>query len=194
MKQLLLSVTTAAVFLTGCSSLGLGESEYSCKGYTEGYTCLSAREVYELNQSGHTDAPGDHAGHNHAAANERAANSPVLSKDERLSGGYQTSRQAEQHSSTAQSTQQTVQTLAPSQYMGISRITPIRTPAQVMRIWVDTYEDDAGDLHTPGIVYTEVQARSWQVGQPAPVRSQRIRATKPLARPAPGTTPQTTAP
>ena len=40
---------------------------------------------------------------------------------------------------------------------------PIRTPAQVMRIWIAPYEDTAGDLNTPGYVFTEVEARRWVV-------------------------------
>lgn len=183
--RVLLTAMVAAGTLTGCSSLGIGESDYGCKGYTEGYSCLSAREVYELNASG--VAPSDlerHEGPDHAAHS-----APIRSKEERLSGGSRPSHASHQNTPPVSPQMKTHGAMSPGQYMGISRITPIRTPAKVMRIWVDTYEDDAGDLHTPGIVYTEVQARSWQVGQPAPVRSQRVRATKPLALPA-NTPPQ----
>ena len=38
---------------------------------------------------------------------------------------------------------------------------PIRTPAQVMRIWVAPYVDTTGDLIAPGFVYTEVESRRW---------------------------------
>ncbi|WP_427902116.1 type IV conjugative transfer system lipoprotein TraV [Marinobacter goseongensis] len=178
--RVLLTALMAAGTLTGCSSLGIGESDYGCKGYTEGYSCLSAREVYELNSSG--VAPSDiehHEGHDHTVSS-----APIRSKEARLSGASRSSSVTQHNTQTAVPQTRPTGAMSPGQYMGISRITPIRTPAKVMRIWVDTYEDDAGDLHTPGIVYTEVQARSWQVGQPAPVRSQRIRATKPLALPA----------
>lgn len=45
---------------------------------------------------------------------------------------------------------------------------PIRTPAQVMRIWVAPWENAEGDLMMSGLVYTEVQKRRWQVGLERP--------------------------
>ena len=38
---------------------------------------------------------------------------------------------------------------------------PIRTPSQVMRIWVAPYVDVNGDLQAPGFVYTEIEPRRW---------------------------------
>ena len=38
---------------------------------------------------------------------------------------------------------------------------PIRTPAQIMRIWVAPYVDTNGDLVAPGFVYTEIEPRRW---------------------------------
>lgn len=42
---------------------------------------------------------------------------------------------------------------------------PIRTPAQVMRIWVAPWEDTNGDLVTNGYIYTEIEPRRWVIGQ-----------------------------
>lgn len=42
---------------------------------------------------------------------------------------------------------------------------PIRTPAITMRIWVAPWQDDQGDLHVPGLIYTEVEPRKWAVGE-----------------------------
>jgi conjugal transfer pilus assembly protein TraV len=41
---------------------------------------------------------------------------------------------------------------------------PIRTPAEVMRIWVAPWEDTNGDLIVTGYIYTEIEARRWVVG------------------------------
>lgn len=41
---------------------------------------------------------------------------------------------------------------------------PIRTPAQVMRIWVSPWEDKSGDLVMPGYIYTEIEPRRWIIG------------------------------
>jgi conjugal transfer pilus assembly protein TraV len=42
---------------------------------------------------------------------------------------------------------------------------PIRTQAQVMRIWIAPWEDEDGDLHADGYVYTEIQGRKWNLGE-----------------------------
>jgi conjugal transfer pilus assembly protein TraV len=44
---------------------------------------------------------------------------------------------------------------------------PLRTPSRVMRIRLNYWEDEAGDLHVPGYIYTEVEPRRWQVGMPS---------------------------
>ena len=41
---------------------------------------------------------------------------------------------------------------------------PIRTPAQVMRVWIAPWEDSRGDLHAPGYLYTEIEPRRWTLG------------------------------
>ena len=41
------------------------------------------------------------------------------------------------------------------------RPVPIRTPSQVMRIWVAPYIDSNGDYNAPGYVYTEIEPRRW---------------------------------
>jgi conjugal transfer pilus assembly protein TraV len=49
--------------------------------------------------------------------------------------------------------------------------TPIRTPAQVMRIWIAPWEDSDGDLMVSGYVYTELEPRRWMIGKSAPTVS-----------------------
>jgi conjugal transfer pilus assembly protein TraV len=41
---------------------------------------------------------------------------------------------------------------------------PIRTQAKVMRIWMAPWEDDDGDLHADGYMYTEIESRRWNLG------------------------------
>jgi len=41
---------------------------------------------------------------------------------------------------------------------------PIRTQAKVMRIWMAPWEDDDGDLHADGFMYTEIESRRWNLG------------------------------
>jgi conjugal transfer pilus assembly protein TraV len=49
--------------------------------------------------------------------------------------------------------------------------TPIRTPAQVMRIWIAPWEDSDGDLMVSGYVYTELEPRRWMIGKSTPTVS-----------------------
>jgi len=46
--------------------------------------------------------------------------------------------------------------------------TPIRTPSQVMRIWIAPWEDAEGDLMVSNYVYTELEPRRWMIGKAAP--------------------------
>lgn len=49
--------------------------------------------------------------------------------------------------------------------------TPIRTPSQVMRIWIAPWEDAEGDLMVSNYVYTELEPRRWMIGKSAPTLS-----------------------
>ena len=46
----------------------------------------------------------------------------------------------------------------------INQPLPIRTLPVVMRIWVAPWEDEAGDLHADGYMYTEIEERRWNLG------------------------------
>lgn len=44
----------------------------------------------------------------------------------------------------------------------------IRTPSKVMRVWIAPYEDRYTDLHFPGLVFTEIEPRRWEIGASIP--------------------------
>lgn len=54
---------------------------------------------------------------------------------------------------------------APVQGMGYAGPLPLRTPAQVIRIWVAPWESQDGRLHLPNYIYGEVEARQWSIGE-----------------------------
>jgi conjugal transfer pilus assembly protein TraV len=62
--------------------------------------------------------------------------------------------------------------------------TPLRTPAQVMRIWIAPWEDADGDLNVSGYVYTELEPRRWMIGKPTPALAPTIAPLQVLRRPA----------
>lgn len=45
-----------------------------------------------------------------------------------------------------------------------AREEPFRTPAQVMRIYIASWEDESGDLHMGGYLFSEIEPRKWSVG------------------------------
>lgn len=145
--------------LSGCSALNTGEEEFSCSGMPGSIYCASARDVYEATNDGvvpspmrkedayndecedcvrATDVNPELEG---ASAKAKAAAVPVGRKtlavtDDELVNNY-------------------VTPALPDQPI------PIRTPSQVMRIWVAPYVDVNGDLQAPGFVYTEIEPRRW---------------------------------
>jgi conjugal transfer pilus assembly protein TraV len=139
------------VLVPGCSWIGLGKSEFSCPGgSTDGVRCLSARQVYLATDNSDTVQPGSGAGPAEAGMPGVPAALPA----------------------------------APSPVQGavpvpsINQPMPIRTQAAVMRIWMAPWEDDDGDLHADGYLYTEVEGRRWNLGEradaPKPVRESRF--------------------
>jgi conjugal transfer pilus assembly protein TraV len=52
---------------------------------------------------------------------------------------------------------------------------PLRTAAQVMRVWIAPWEDSRGDLHAPGYLFTEIPPRRWSLATPhEPLAGRRI--------------------
>lgn len=75
-------------------------------------------------------------------------------------------------------------------------VIPLRTPARVMRIWINAWEGKNSDLQVFGLVYTEIEPRRWQIGLPAPrqpteliLLEPRPSATAAPSKPATGSTP-----
>lgn len=54
--------------------------------------------------------------------------------------------------------------------------TPIRTPSEVMRIWVAPWEDKDGDLNVSGYVFTEIEPRRWMIGKKSVTQNPPLRA------------------
>jgi len=59
-----------------------------------------------------------------------------------------------------------------------------------MRIWVAPWEGKDGDLNVPGYVYTEIEPRRWELGNPSPKVTPTLRPLQiqhPTAQPTPDT-------
>jgi conjugal transfer pilus assembly protein TraV len=123
------SVICATMLLAACSSLSIGEGDFSCPGMPSGVRCQSARQVYEDAVSGRVVAAETRTGAETGIAppTDNQAIWPITPDDRRI---------------------------------------PVRTPAVVMRVWVAPYEDKHGDLHLAGLIFTEIERRTWEIGAP----------------------------
>ena len=121
---------------SGCSWLGIGQSNYTCPGGVDGVRCMSARQVYQATESSDYVKPTN-----------------TDSEDEKSTTATATPAGA--------NSQRTSQIAVPS----IEQPVPIRTQAKVMRIWMAPWEDDDGDLHADGYLYTEIESRRWNLGE-----------------------------
>jgi conjugal transfer pilus assembly protein TraV len=132
--------------LSGCSALNVGNEDYACQGMPNGVQCMSARDVYAATNDGKvprpTNADGDLEAVDDAELNataEQLESDRTTSSGDRLIDMYVAPRLP-------------------------NKPVPIRTPAEVMRIWVAPWEDTNGDLIVTGYIYTEIEARRWVVG------------------------------
>ncbi|MDM1717352.1 type IV conjugative transfer system lipoprotein TraV [Thiopseudomonas alkaliphila] len=157
-KSMMKLIAAGAVMAvtSGCSSfLSIGSPDFSCNGLPEGAQCMSARETYEATNDGHVPLP-------------------LKAEDQEVKGGKKSSKKAAKKAAKEEVEEVETVKAKPADtvidnYVAPrlpDRPIPIRTPAQVMRIWVAPWEDDNGDLITNGYVYTEIEPRRWVIGQP----------------------------
>lgn len=155
----------AALFATGCSSIAnVGASDFNCAS-TDGVKCKSTREVYEMTNNG--NVPTAERGvqkKRYARLNEQTAQQEQDQKQEQ----EKEDRQALKDQADPVAKNYVAPRLP-------DRPVPIRTPAEVMRIWIAPWEDKNGDLNTNGYVYTEIEPRRWVIGKPNSVGTQVLR-------------------
>lgn len=177
-KSILAAAAASCVVLTGCSALNVGEEHFSCDGMPGSVYCHSARDVYEKTNDGVVPSP---VGKAEGAYNPdckdciRAEDvNPDLAVEEdeqsqwaitpdgkrlRVVGGRVSSGPAGARNRVTMMGDEIIDNYVSPALP--DHPVPIRTPAQVMRIWVAPYVDTMGDLIAPGFVYTEVESRRW---------------------------------
>ncbi|TXR38669.1 type IV conjugative transfer system lipoprotein TraV [Ectopseudomonas mendocina] len=150
-KQIIL-VCAITALTTGCTNfLNVGSSEYACKGMPNGVTCMSAKDVYSATE-------GDDY------KTQLKQEQEGVEADSGKSTGTGTTRVLIAEGSDN----------APMPMRARNPL-PIRSQAVVMRIAVDPWEDEKGDLYVPGFIYTEVEARRWEIGARTPQATPTLR-------------------
>ena len=132
------------LLLQGCSSLGIGEDEFSCPDRPGGAQCKSSWELYEMTNNGAVPAPAAGSGNEEASGSEEGGSN--------AQAGYVNSNDAD---------------FIVDNYVAPrlpDRPVPVRTPSQVMRIWIAPYDDTDGDFIVSGYAYTEIEPRRWTLG------------------------------
>ena len=181
---------TFGSMLTGCSSIGVGEEEFACTGMPGSVYCHSARDVYEKTNDGVVPSPvGKKDGSYNEECEDciRAEDvNPELTVEEdensryavgvgrgKPSAGRSNSndewievvdKKTGEHKTIRRKTLEVNDDEVINNYVAPrlpSEPVPIRTPSQVMRIWVAPYVDTNGDLVAPGFVSTEIEPRRW---------------------------------
>lgn len=157
--------------LTGCATFGTGEAEFDCPDAPDGAPCQSARTVYENTHHG----PYEATPREELIEQERQ-------RDSEIPEGYGPPEEEQaredaraDHDRRELASQASQPELGgrpahrPQLYPRLDEPLPVRSPAQVMRIWYQPWEDKNGDLVNVGRVYTEIEERQWSIGeQPDP--------------------------
>ncbi|WP_432263213.1 type IV conjugative transfer system lipoprotein TraV [Cupriavidus sp. TMH.W2] len=132
---------------TGCSSmLNTADNDtFSCPGMPQGIICKTPMAVYK--STNQMPRPTD-------------SDLPFGSKSVGVQAGDDQGNVARPELATKVSAGVPGQTSTSS-----SMARPVRTPAQVMRIWIAPWIDSKDDLHYPSYLYTEVQPRRWSFGK-----------------------------
>lgn len=137
-------LAAALLLLYGCGG------NFGCKGYPEGVQCKSAREVYELtNYRDSLEKPKDAQNNGDCPECEMQQNLPVTLAGYNSPGNSPGSPPA----GTA------------VQGLGYAGPMPLRSAAQIMRIYVAPWEAADGALHLPTYMYVEVVERRWSIGE-----------------------------
>lgn len=141
---------------TGCTSfLSVGSPKYACSGLPEGASCQSTRDIYEATHDGNVPLRLQNDKEDQTQQNRRAR----VTKDNQTESNNDTGNNVAGVSLRDSVIDNYVAPRLPD------RPIPIRTPAEVMRIWVAPWEDTNGDLVTNGYIYTEIEPRRWVIGQ-----------------------------
>lgn len=134
-------MVSGSLLLQGCS-LGIGESEYSCKNIGEGTKCMNTWDIYKLTNGG---------------------KSPSEMKKE--------AKEAKEKGETVSAASNTAQGGTSDTVIDNfvtpnlpNRPVPVRTPAVVMRVWYAPYTDADGNFVVPGYSYIEIEPRKWTLG------------------------------
>lgn len=158
-------VALLALALGACAT---GKAKYQCP-VPNGVSCKSVKQMYDI-----TDAGGEQGLADAKAALQGKARPPhgsyVVPTNESVralptSAGYVAPTN---YSSTGAPPTQSAGVIEPTDPL------PLRMPPRVLRVLITPWEDNAGDLHAGGYVFTEIEARRWTLASTGPAQNSLI--------------------
>jgi len=160
------SIRNIAILIAAAVSLGgcvFGRTKYDCPA-PNGVSCMSAREIYDATQTTDTvtKKPDAAAGRSSIRTESR----PIASKTQGIDF-------SDNEMTLAGEPARAVANVIPDNL-------PVRLPAKILRVWVAGWEDDAGTLHAPSLLYAEIAPRRWTIGEPAPQLAPTLELVQPL--------------
>ena len=166
------AAAVCAAALSGCSALNTGEEAFSCSGMPGSIYCASARDVYEATNNSVVPTPmkkGDAYNEDcEDCVKAEDVNPELASSGEDAAAKDGEAEDADRAAARAKSAERRTLAVTDDELVNNyvtpalpDKPVPIRTPSQVMRIWVAPYVDTNGDLQAPGFVYTEIEPRRW---------------------------------
>lgn len=163
-------VAAALASLSGCAMMGY-DDEFACPRAPQGSPCMSALDAYHASDNG---LPATHAAQ-HDVPEHTAHTAPVMRgpRGHVAASAVHENKVASQAGSTSTTP---VERTKPARKLGpmlraLDTPQPIRTPAQVMRIYIAPWIGEDGDLTMPTYVFTQIEPRRWTIGEAAPSKT-----------------------
>lgn len=138
-----LAMLISLALIAGCAATG--QPDFSCSGPTPGISCLPAMDAYEL-------------------TNDPELYEEVMTELKRLS---KLGEKVDPKLVVARIRASRTPKMDVSKAMAapVRMPLPVLRPAHVIRIWISPWVDQKGDLHMPGLVFSEITPRRWNFGE-----------------------------
>ena len=182
MRYAIIFAVVASAIVGGCGSFN--SEQFQCPATEEGATCMSARQIYGATHVADRVAPNYRDG---KPITDKQATHAIGSGDAELQPA-DANPKIQQRALVA-SPQQSDSYRPP--VPDVDTPLPVRSPPQILRIRIFPWEDNARDLNAGTVVFTEVEGRTWTLGEEQVARVQ-ASVTNPLAAPPRSSTTTTT--
>lgn len=151
-----IAVYVLTAMLAGCTTMG--SEEFGCTGLPNSVNCMTPKMAYELSED-------PRAMETYLSELEKVHEDYAdgkIDKDEYTKRRSQLARDALEKK---QAVSKQNSGLPDALINPIQQPMPVLMQAKVLRGWYGPLLDSNGDLHMPGLVYTEVTPRRWNLGE-----------------------------